>query len=98
MGQPRYILDALNLRAWILSGNSKPYVLQAAETIRTALAMGADRGEIMIEVKLSSLPAFFISIVSGIHIDVPADQMTTFQVNKETLNVPHTLQHRPYWG
>jgi len=31
---------------------------QAAETIRTALAMGADR---------------------GIHIDVPADQMTTFQ-------------------
>merc|ERR1719370_1358096 len=31
---------------------------QAAETIRTALAMGADR---------------------GIHIDVPADQMGTFQ-------------------
>jgi len=50
---------------------------QAAETIRTALAMGADR---------------------GIHIDVPADQMTTFQVLEKKLNLPHTLQHRPYWG
>ena len=50
--------------------------------------MGADRGEIFIVVHfyISLLDIIFFKLIqyfSGIHIDVPADQMTTFQVTKK---------------